>query len=190
MSSFDWTLYCLILTFKVAFSVSIPLGYVKIKKLKLNILGLTRENLTSAIVVGTALATLLYLAGFYWSFYLFDYGWEEMARAKLHLKEIGYSSFILFAVFDSFVNLGVPEEMFFRGFLFSIIERRYNSKSAVTISSVAFALSHINRPLHAPLMLIFGFALSYCFYKLRNITSPIIAHALSNLIMYIQAVWM
>jgi membrane protease YdiL (CAAX protease family) len=72
--------------------------------------------------------------------------------------------------------------MFFRGFLFSVIERKLNSKSAIILSSIAFALGHVNRPLHVPLMLIYGFVLGYSFYRLRNIASLIIAHVFSNLI--------
>jgi len=175
-----WTLYGLVLIFKVTFSLLIPLIYVKTKKLNLDVLGLTRKNFALAVGVGTILAMLLYLISFCWAFYLFDYGWKNINQAKFYLKEIGCWPFILFITFDSLVNLGIPEEMFFRGFLFSIIERKLNSKYAIILSSVVFALSHINRPLHVPLMLIFSFILSFSFSRLRNLALPIIAHSLQS----------
>jgi len=189
MDGFEWTLCRLILILKVIFLTDIPLTYIKIKKLNLDILGLTKRNLASATIIGVILAILLYLIEFYWAFYLFSYGWSDIIRAKLYLGEMGYGKYILFSLFDSLLNLGIPEEIFFRGFIFSISERKLGLKYAIIISSVTFTLCHINRIFHIPLMLIYGFILSYTFYKLKNITLPVIAHSLFNLILYLQIIW-
>ncbi len=73
MNSFKWTLYWLILILKLVFLVSIPLAYIRVKKLGFDVLGLTKRNLIFATIIGIILAVLLYLIGFYWAFYLFNY---------------------------------------------------------------------------------------------------------------------
>ncbi|RLE64190.1 MAG: hypothetical protein DRJ38_05975 [Thermoprotei archaeon] len=72
--------------------------------------------------------------------------------------------------------------------MLSIIERKLGLKYAIIISSLAFALCHIDRLIHAPLMIIYGFILGYAFSKVKNIILPITAHALSNLILYLYVV--
>jgi membrane protease YdiL (CAAX protease family) len=47
----------------------------------------------------------------------------------------------------TFFFVAVPEELFFRGILFNLIQRRSGSRSAMIVSSLIFGLSHFNKPL-------------------------------------------
>ncbi|HYG98473.1 MAG TPA: type II CAAX endopeptidase family protein [Terriglobales bacterium] len=47
----------------------------------------------------------------------------------------------------TFFFVAIPEELFFRGFLFNLIERRLGGRWGLLLSSAIFGLSHFNKPL-------------------------------------------
>lgn len=47
----------------------------------------------------------------------------------------------------TFFFVAIPEELFFRGLLMNLLERRIGHRAALAISSVVFGLSHFNKPL-------------------------------------------
>jgi len=46
------------------------------------------------------------------------------------------------AVLGTFLVIAIPEELFFRGILQSLLESRWGPRSALVLSSVLFGLSH------------------------------------------------
>lgn len=73
------------------------------------------------------------------------------------------------------------EELFFRGFLFGALRRRFRFTVSATISGVAFALVHV-APLLMPLMFFVGLGLAYMYERRGSLFTPIAAHAAFNLI--------
>ncbi len=47
----------------------------------------------------------------------------------------------------TFFFVALPEELFFRGLLMNLLERRMGTRSALILSSIIFGLSHFNKPL-------------------------------------------
>jgi uncharacterized protein len=47
----------------------------------------------------------------------------------------------------TFFFVAIPEELFFRGLLMNLLERRIGMRAALVVSSVIFGLSHFNKPL-------------------------------------------
>jgi len=71
------------------------------------------------------------------------------------------------------------EEMFFRGFLFQGFRQRYNWNKAAILSSVIFALFHLQLVSLIPTFAI-GYVLSYVYHKSNSIWPGIILHFLVN----------
>jgi hypothetical protein len=64
----------------------------------------------------------------------------------LHLHRVGASAYELAAgwLFTLFF-VALPEELFFRGLLLNMLERRLGSKRALAITSLLFGLAHFNK---------------------------------------------
>ena len=81
-------------------------------------------------------------------------------------------------VFGVTILVPVAEELFFRAFLFSALEKRWGIKLAAVVSSLIFALMH-EPSVYIPIFFGgLGFALMYA--KYRDITMNMIAHATWN----------
>jgi membrane protease YdiL (CAAX protease family) len=81
------------------------------------------------------------------------------------------------------VVLAVPlgEEVFFRGMLFGSLRTRMGFARAAAISSLLFALVHVQPPL-VILMFFVGFGLAFIYERRGSLVAPIAAHAAFNLI--------
>ena len=73
----------------------------------------------------------------------------------------------------------VCEEVFFRGFLQTALERRHRPLGAIGIASVLFALAHLN-PWWAPSMLLAGVIFGLLAYTTDSVLPGIVAHAVNN----------
>lgn len=73
------------------------------------------------------------------------------------------------------------EEMFFRGFLYPVLNRRLGFVLSLTITSIAFSLLHAAQLAHAwaPLLLIFvvGLVLTYTRARVRSVGASFLIHA-------------
>jgi membrane protease YdiL (CAAX protease family) len=77
------------------------------------------------------------------------------------------------------------EEVFFRGFLFSALRRRFGLPAGALLSAVVFGLFHfVGGPLLVVLMICFGIALALLFHRRGSLAAPIAAHAIFNLVGY------
>lgn len=83
--------------------------------------------------------------------------------------------FILAAV----VIAPVVEEIFFRGFIFAGLKKRYTWVKAMLISSGLFALLHL-RPLAVPPIFILGLVFAYLYQRSGSIWPAILIHSLVN----------
>lgn len=75
------------------------------------------------------------------------------------------------------------EELFFRGFLFGGLRRRYGFHVSAGISAVVFGVFHVV-PLLIPLMVAVGYGLAYVYERRGSLVAPIAAHAAFNIIGY------
>jgi hypothetical protein len=73
----------------------------------------------------------------------------------------------------------VIEEIFFRGFVFAGLVRRYSWKKAATISAAIFALLHLTPTAIIPLF-ITGWIFAFLYYQSRSIWPAILMHVLTN----------
>ena len=71
----------------------------------------------------------------------------------------------------------VMEEIFFRGVLQGTVERCFGSIVAIILTSGVFAVIHMRAVLQ---LFIMGAVLAYLYWKTRNMTVPVLAHAVSN----------
>jgi membrane protease YdiL (CAAX protease family) len=75
------------------------------------------------------------------------------------------------------------EEVFFRGFLFGALRRRFRFRSAAAISGVVFGAFHVI-PLLIPLMIFVGIGLAYVYERRGSLFASIAAHSTFNVIGY------
>lgn len=71
------------------------------------------------------------------------------------------------------------EELFFRGAIFSTARSAENARAAAIVSSVLFAVAHVN-PMMFTYYLVFGFTMCWLASKTRTIAAPIAAHITVN----------
>ena len=77
------------------------------------------------------------------------------------------------------------EELFFRGFVYTIIKNRYGFVKAVIISAVIFALVHADIYYRFIPLITAGLVLPYIYEKSRSLMAPIICHSVYNFIIII-----
>ncbi|MFA4836348.1 MAG: CPBP family glutamic-type intramembrane protease [Dehalococcoidia bacterium] len=73
----------------------------------------------------------------------------------------------------------LAEEIFFRGFLFTGLRRRYGWLMAALISSAIFALMHLE-PYAIPPLFLLGFLFAYLYHRSNSIWIPIAMHFIVN----------
>jgi uncharacterized protein len=77
----------------------------------------------------------------------------------------------------------VAEEVFFRGFLFGALRRRFRFLAAAIISGAVFGLFHVI-PLLIPLFVFVGVGLAYVYERRGSLLSSIAAHSAFNVVGY------
>lgn len=77
----------------------------------------------------------------------------------------------------------VAEEVFFRGFLFGALRRRFPFWAAAVISGVVFGAFHVI-PLLIPLMVFVGVGLAYVYERRGSLLASIAAHSAFNMVGY------
>lgn len=72
------------------------------------------------------------------------------------------------------------EELLFRGIIFNFLKKRYNLWTGLLVSSVVFALGHLE-PTNLPFLLLSGFILALVAHFSKSIISSMIVHGSWNL---------
>jgi membrane protease YdiL (CAAX protease family) len=73
----------------------------------------------------------------------------------------------------------VVEEVFFRGFVFAGLRKRYDWRKAALISSALFALVHLQPTAVLPI-LILGFIFAYLYHRSNSIWPAVLMHVSTN----------
>ncbi len=73
----------------------------------------------------------------------------------------------------------IAEEVLFRGLLMGVLAKRVGIAAAVFLSSVVFALSHVDVAFLAPLF-VMGLILGVLYAFFRNLWVPILFHMVNN----------
>lgn len=94
-----------------------------------------------------------------------------------------------FAILTSIILLApISEEVYCRGFAYTIFKRRFGKIAGVILSSLLFAGLHFNALWFVQIFII-GIGLALLFERTGSLVSVIIAHSISNLLsMYIRNV--
>jgi membrane protease YdiL (CAAX protease family) len=74
------------------------------------------------------------------------------------------------------------EEIFFRGFLYSAFKKSWGVNAALFLSSILFAVVHLELYSFIPLVII-GWILAYLFEKTKSLMPAIFLHGVYNLIL-------
>ncbi len=88
---------------------------------------------------------------------------------------------IYYSVFLAIVLGPVFEEIFFRGFCYSIFKKRFGALVAMVLSAAFFGAIHANTFAFWPIFIL-GLGLAYIYEKRKNLLSPIILHVTHNAI--------
>jgi membrane protease YdiL (CAAX protease family) len=82
----------------------------------------------------------------------------------------------------------VVEELFFRGFLYPVLARRWGAAAGVVVTALAFALIHESQLAHAwaPLALLFfvGLVLTLARVRWQSVAAPVLIHVGYNLTLF------
>jgi len=108
---------------------------------------------------------------------------EAVARANEQLIELSQTPHGLAAAIATCILAGICEEFTFRGFLQNSIRGKYSAKTALMISSVAFALFHFDpQGIYIATSFAMGLVLGYIYNRWHSYTANAIAHAAYDLL--------
>ncbi len=85
-----------------------------------------------------------------------------------------------------YVFLSVPvQELFFRGFVQTRLEKKIRPWAAVVVASVLFGAVHFYNPLLAGLALAAGLAWGYSFHIRKCLAGPVLSHTVLGLCLFL-----
>lgn len=93
-----------------------------------------------------------------------------------------FNNFYYLIVFAIITPL--KEELFFRGFLFNGLKKRYSLLTSILATSVFFGISHLN-PIQMITGILFGIIASLLYHYTSNFVMPFLLHTMNNIIVYI-----
>ncbi len=73
----------------------------------------------------------------------------------------------------------VCEEIFFRGYVFTAVRQRSGVPAAFLVSSLLFALAHLNLQAFLPILLI-GIVFAFVYHRTGSLVPSMIAHSMNN----------
>lgn len=162
--------------------------FVKIKfGQSLAAIGLKIENAMRNIFLGLfcyiaflpALVSLLLLIVWLTSLFNYQPPQQTLFNLFLHEKRI----WLLVYATTMVVFLGpIVEEVFFRGFAYNAIKRRWGMHSAIALTAIVFAGLHATLVGFLPIMAL-GFLLAYMYEKTGSLVPSITIHILHNTLM-------
>lgn len=79
----------------------------------------------------------------------------------------------------------IAEEVFFRGFAYTALKRKYGFKKGIIFSSLFFGMYHLI-PWQIPYAVVAGIILAYVYEKTQSIYVPITFHVINNLVAVIE----
>jgi hypothetical protein len=138
-----------------------------------------REGLMGYVAVVPPLICLFLLIAVFLK--LFSYEPEPQNVVQIFLKRSTETYLVAFTVFVAIVG-PVLEEVFFRGFAYQALKKRWGIWPGAIITSAVFAAFHLNAVAFLPIMFL-GLFLTYLYQSTGSLVAPITAHIVHNTIM-------
>lgn len=91
---------------------------------------------------------------------------------------IGYSAVLISGILIA----PISEEVYFRGFTYTILKKRFGKIAGIILSSLLFAVVHLNYLWWTVPVFVIGIGLALLFERTSSLVSVIIAHATINLL--------
>jgi len=168
-----------------------PLTLILLKKETFESIGIRKGNVKEGIKISVIIFFLL-VAGIYLRSFLME------KSVYLFFDPLSLS-FLLIVLFSP-----ITEEIFIRGYLQTKLEKHFNKKIGLIISSILFALIHVPKMIFAsefmgfsylpeivmnPFVLLIsftvtGYILGYIFQETKSINYPIICHMIINFLLF------
>ena len=128
------------------------------------------------LLLGIGLFAAVYAFNFLYAVLLAQFGLSAQGDLLVELARTTSPPLVFLGV-----GLAAPfaEEVFFRGFLYTGLERRLGPSRSGWISALLFALAHA-APLSMPPVFLMGLAFVYLFRRTRSIWPSILLHAANN----------
>ena len=111
---------------------------------------------------------------------VFDIGWLKSDCAEQVPKEVRDTRGLLaLASLTVIVFAPVCEEIFFRGFLFPGLSKRWGLVAGIVASGIIFSAAHLLYKSFVPIAGV-GMVFAYAYYRSRNLVSTMLAHVAFN----------
>lgn len=139
-----------------------------------------KEHLYTLIKIYSTAIPLIICAILINNFLMRKAGIPPAYNPAIELLILLKSKFSIFILSLQVIILGpVAEELFFRGFLYKLLRKKYSFMFSAGLISIFFAVMH-GTPQDTLALFILSMAICYLYEKTQNILSPIILHSLHN----------
>ncbi|MFY0544691.1 CPBP family intramembrane glutamic endopeptidase [Brevibacillus sp. H7] len=105
---------------------------------------------------------------------------EQQIQDEIVEAKEADSSSILVSILVIGILVPIAEELLFRGVVQTFLERRWGAFWGILVSSLWFALMHIDLALFAPLFVI-GLGLGYLRHRYQSLWGAVLLHAMNNI---------
>lgn len=165
----------------------LPILFItKVYKADIKEIGLTLQDLTKNIglgfIAGILFWTIASIADFVVTYILGPDHTHPIHPSIQKLKNadsfIGYSVMLISIAFMT----PISEEVYFRGFTYTILNKRFGKIAGIILSSLLFAVVHLNYLWWTASIFVIGIGLALLFQRTNSLVSVIIAHSINNLL--------
>jgi len=155
----------------------VPVWWLAVRKYRVGWDALGLRGFEGKMVgVGCGLMVLSFMFNFAYNIFLALFDLSTQVDLAPVFAELSSPWWLLLA---GIVVAPVVEEVFFRGFVFAGLRRRYDWQKAALISSLLFALIHL-QPTAIPPIFILGYIFAYLYERSGSIGPAILMHISTN----------
>jgi membrane protease YdiL (CAAX protease family) len=131
------------------------------------------------VTLATLALNLSVSQGFLWLLSMPFFEWAQQSGYGELLEKIAHHKEMPLLVIIAVMVQALPEELTFRGVIQQGFERRYAPTIAITLTSLFFALFHLN-PLQALIVLPTSLFWGWVAFRTQSIIPTVVAHACQN----------
>jgi membrane protease YdiL (CAAX protease family) len=155
---------------------------VKYYKADVKEIGVTLENVKRNILAGAIVGIISWgIASIFYIAITKIFG-QVPPHPYIQKLEMTNSPMSYLAVLTSIIALGpVSEEVFVRGFAYTIFRKRYGKSIGIILSALIFTGLHFNLSWAVPIMIL-GIILGFLYESTRSLASVIVAHSSINML--------
>lgn len=146
-------------------------------------LGLRSFKVWHILVISVVWLVVIKVLSYVYSFLIILFGYNppvELIEKVPRLFGTSYLGIVLAVVMTGIIA-PVVEEIFFRGFIYPPLRKRFGVSGGIILSAVIFGLFHLETWVIIPIMII-GVVLAYLYETEDSLGPPIMVHALNNLL--------